>query len=79
VTQPVIEDETRPCKYSPCTGVMTPELDGLLVVWSCGTCQNEEYATLAQAEGTCQMGLRIEQPAEPEGPVFLGTIGRRPE
>jgi hypothetical protein len=89
VSQPLVEDETRPCPYTtpagPCPGVMEAELDGQQVVWACTVCFGEQYGSRLpadeQAGPVCQMGVpEAMQQREPPsgGPVFL-QIGRRPE
>jgi hypothetical protein len=82
VSQPDIEDESRPCIYEPCPGRMVPELDGDVVTWECGTCHNETYGSRAGGGDTCAAGLPValQQHEPPAGPVFLGSaISRRPQ
>jgi len=83
VSQPRIEDDTRPCCYPPCAGVMELEFDGGQEVWACGTCRNETYGSYQSAgEDSCQAGVPAAQQQQepPGGPIFLGpTITRRPQ
>jgi hypothetical protein len=82
VSQPWIEEDTRPCCYPPCGGVMELEIDGGQEVWACGTCQNVTYGSYqAAGEDSCQVGMptAVQQQEPPGAPVFLGGIGRRPQ
>lgn len=70
-----------------CGGPAEPEEEDGLLKYVCTGCQYElGHTRLTQADDACSLGVPEEvrrrsslPQAEPELPVFLGTIGRRPE
>lgn len=63
---------------------MEPEEDGNLHYFACTTCQREDYYDFVkETTPGCQLGVpehirSAAQPPPQPAPVFLGTIGRRP-
>jgi hypothetical protein len=79
---PLLVEQARDCPQCLAVGTYQPEMDGGCQYWACTACGSEgDYGMLPAAEGTCQLGIPAErqQHEPPGGPVFLGTIGRRPE
>ena len=88
-------DEPVPCGDPECAaagGMAEPESDGVLRYYACTTCGFETgYQTAGQDENACAAGVPEEvrravsispdRTAPPRGgqPVFVGTIGRRPQ
>jgi hypothetical protein len=77
MAEPWVE-ETVPCIYAPCDGLAEPEMDGDMRYYACMSCGGEfGYQRVQDSGDTCQLGLRIVP--EQAAPVFIGSIGRRPE
>lgn len=71
-------EEAVACIYSPCTGRAEPEQDGEFRYYACPDCGGEfGYQRVQQDGETCQLGLKVI--TETAAPVFIGSIGRRPE
>ena len=69
-----------------CGDCAQPEQDGDLIYHACGCGHEFGYRRLPQQESTCQIGVPEDVRrqaslviADTAMPVFLGSIGRRPE
>jgi hypothetical protein len=83
-------DASRPCGDPECAergGIAEPESDGDVSYYACTTCGYvSDYERIGQPSGDgCQLGIpeAVRRAASPpqrqDGPVFVGTIGRRPQ
>jgi hypothetical protein len=72
-----VDVEVKSCPQ--CYGPAELELDGDVALYVCTECGSEFGHTKAgQQDGMCQAGIVRLEP-EQDAPVFIGSIGRRPE